>query len=222
MQKQGRLKNWNDDKGFGFIAGEKGQPDLFIHISDFQQCSFRPQINQQITFTPSQDKRGRSRAINAHIAGQNIKAKKNLLKGRSAGIFSIGFSVIFLILVVVLVIVEKLPWIVLYWYLMLSTLLFVLYKSDKQAAKLQYWRTKENTLHILSMIGGWPGALIAQQTLRHKSNKTSFRVIFFITLLVNLAGFGWFFTQQGDVILGFIDASVKVGLAGLIRFLNSF
>ena len=74
---------------------------------------------------------------------------------------------------------------------MLSIVLFALYKTDKQAAKMQHWRTKENTLHILFLLGGWPGALIAQQTLRHKSSKTSFRVFYFLTLLVNLAGFVW-------------------------------
>ncbi|MBY0466151.1 MAG: DUF1294 domain-containing protein [Burkholderiales bacterium] len=41
----------------------------------------------------------------------------------------------------------------------------------------------------LSLVGGRPGALVAQQVLRHKLNKASFRAVFWATGLVNVAGF---------------------------------
>ncbi|MBV1909749.1 MAG: cold shock domain-containing protein [Kangiellaceae bacterium] len=53
MQKQGRLKQWNDKKGFGFISGANGGPDTFIHISAFKDRNFRPLLNQKI-FLPLQ------------------------------------------------------------------------------------------------------------------------------------------------------------------------
>ncbi|MGL5391696.1 MAG: DUF1294 domain-containing protein [Shewanella sp.] len=71
-------------------------------------------------------------------------------------------------------------------YLCLSLLTFIAYAIDKSAAKRGRWRTKESTLHLLALMGGWPGAVIAQQLLRHKSAKTSFRVVFYFTLLANL------------------------------------
>lgn len=221
MQKQGRLKSWNDEKGFGFIANDNGGQDYFIHISAFHQQYQRPKINQQILFTPSKDKQGRYRAIDAHLVGHGVNKKRKTVKERSWGILPVGFSMAFIILVAVLVAVEKLSGIVLYWYLMLSVILFALYKSDKRAAKMKYWRTKENTLHTLSFFGGWPGALIAQQTLRHKSSKTSFRYIYLFTLSANLAGFVWLFTEQGESILGFIDHGVKNGLMTLLGFLKT-
>jgi heme/copper-type cytochrome/quinol oxidase subunit 3 len=46
----------------------------------------------------------------------------------------------------------------------------------------------------LSLVGGWPGALVAQQKLRHKSQKQSFRIVFWITVLLNCAAFSWLFT----------------------------
>ncbi|WP_040500587.1 DUF1294 domain-containing protein, partial [Ideonella sp. B508-1] len=51
------------------------------------------------------------------------------------------------------------------------------------------WRTPESTLHWMGLLCGWPGALLAQQVLRHKTSKTSFIVVFWLTVLVNVVGF---------------------------------
>jgi len=82
----------------------------------------------------------------------------------------------------------KLPWQVLAWYALLSVITFVVYRSDKSAATQREWRTSEQTLHGLAVAGGWPGALIAQRWLRHKSKKASFLAAFAVTVVVNLAG----------------------------------
>ena len=75
------------------------------------------------------------------------------------------------------------------WYLFISLLTFVIYAKDKSAAEKGSWRIPENTLHFLALIGGWPGALLAQQVLRHKSKKQPFRVVFWITVLLNCGAF---------------------------------
>jgi uncharacterized membrane protein YsdA (DUF1294 family) len=74
------------------------------------------------------------------------------------------------------------------------------------------WRTQESTLHLLSLIGGLPGALIAQQTLRHKSKKQSFRFIFWVTVLLNCGTFVWLFTPDGAATLPSLIESVARGL----------
>lgn len=77
-------------------------------------------------------------------------------------------------------------------YLLFSLLTFVIYAIDKHAARRRQWRTPENTLHLLAVLGGWPGAWLAQQTLRHKSSKAGFRWRFWLTVLLNaglLAGY---------------------------------
>lgn len=76
-------------------------------------------------------------------------------------------------------------------YLTLSLLTFIAYAIDKSAAKRGKWRTKESTLHLLALMGGWPGALFAQNLLRHKSVKASFRNIFWLTVVANLAVLGY-------------------------------
>ena len=70
-----------------------------------------------------------------------------------------------------------------------SGIAFVAYAADKAAAAARRWRTPESTLHLLSLIGGWPGALLAQQLLRHKTAKREFRLVFWATVLLNVAGF---------------------------------
>ncbi len=59
-------------------------------------------------------------------------------------------------------------------YFAASLAAFLAYAFDKSAAKGGRWRTSEGTLHLLALAGGWPGALLAQQFLRHKSAKASF------------------------------------------------
>lgn len=76
-------------------------------------------------------------------------------------------------------------------YLTLSLLTFIAYAIDKSAAKRNKWRTKESTLHLLALMGGWPGALFAQNLLRHKSVKASFRNVFWLTVVANLAVLGY-------------------------------
>ena len=68
---------------------------------------------------------------------------------------------------------------------------------DKSAAKRRARRIPESTLHWPSLFGGWPGGVIAQQTLRHKSKKQSFRSVFWMTVVLNVCAFVWMFTPEG-------------------------
>ena len=74
----------------------------------------------------------------------------------------------------------------LFAYASLSAVTYVLYAFDKSAARQKNGRIAERTLHLLALLGGWPGALLAQRRLRHKSVKRSFRIVFWLTVLGNL------------------------------------
>jgi uncharacterized membrane protein YsdA (DUF1294 family) len=74
-------------------------------------------------------------------------------------------------------------------YLLMSTLAFFVYAYDKSAAVRGERRIRERSLLLLSLLCGWPGALIARKWLRHKSSKDSFRLAFRISVLLNIAGF---------------------------------
>lgn len=70
--------------------------------------------------------------------------------------------------------------------LLLSALTYGLYAKDKRAARLGLRRTPEKTLHGLALVGGWPGALLAQARFNHKTQKQPFKAILWLSILVHL------------------------------------
>lgn len=69
----------------------------------------------------------------------------------------------------------------------LSVLTFGVYGADKQAARTGQRRTPENTLHLLALAGGWPGAWAAQRWFRHKTSKARFIAAYRATVWLHLA-----------------------------------
>ncbi len=69
----------------------------------------------------------------------------------------------------------------------MSIVTFVVYGFDKRRAGNGGRRVPERTLHCLALLGGWPGALLAQRQLRHKTKKSSFLIIFWIVVLLHIA-----------------------------------
>lgn len=72
----------------------------------------------------------------------------------------------------------------------MSVLSFTLYGFDKFRATRGGRRIPERTLHILAFLGGWPGALYAQQTFRHKTQKAAFRMMFWLMVIFHCAVVG--------------------------------
>jgi uncharacterized membrane protein YsdA (DUF1294 family) len=89
------------------------------------------------------------------------------------------------------VLVRGVPWWVDALYIGASVLCIAVYGIDKFAARGGHDRVPEAMLLALGIIGGWPGAIVAQQMFRHKTVKRSFRVLFWLTVVVNVAGFAW-------------------------------
>lgn len=97
-------------------------------------------------------------------------------------------------------------------YAMFSMFTYVVYAIDKSSARKGTGRISENTLHFLSLTGGWPGALLAQQVLRHKTRKQSFRFVFWITAVLNCCVFAWLFTSTGASTLRTLTTIVRTAL----------
>ncbi len=72
-------------------------------------------------------------------------------------------------------------------YAAMSVVTFIAYASDKRAARSGRARTSEATLHALEALGGWPGALIAQQLLQHKNAKVGYQMAFWLIVVVHVA-----------------------------------
>ncbi|MFT6915365.1 MAG: uncharacterized membrane protein YsdA (DUF1294 family) [Motiliproteus sp.] len=93
------------------------------------------------------------------------------------------------------------PAILLLLYVLIGMITFLIYWKDKAAAISGKWRVEERTLHIFGLLFGWVGALIAQQRFRHKTHKKGFRLMFWMTVFLNISFIGWLHTDSGGEVL---------------------
>lgn len=192
MRHRGQITRWNDDKGYGFSTPVgNGQP-VFVHVRDFERKSVRPKVGMRIEFELGHDKQGRCCASRVRVEGERaaVSVPGNPLL--------VGLALIGVLGVWAFVWTGKLPALVGIAVLGMSLVTFGAYAMDKSAAKAGRWRTQEQTLHLLALAGGWPGALLAQQWLRHKSSKTSFQAVFWLTVVVHIGALAWLASPAGE------------------------
>ena len=94
--------------------------------------------------------------------------------------------VVFAAALAIACVVLDLAWWVPALYGAASVVAFAAYAFDKSAARRGAPRVSERTLLVLGLVGGWPGALVAQQAFRHKTRKRSFRRAFWTTVVLNV------------------------------------
>jgi len=90
---KGKLKKWNDERGFGFIQPLDGSSDIFLHISELNDATRRPQVNDTIYYYTATDRDGKIRACNAFILGARKKSSsasnssRNLAKSQAFPVY---------------------------------------------------------------------------------------------------------------------------------------
>lgn len=63
MRKEGKITFWNYRKGYGFIEPDEGGDQVFVHIRSFNDRQQRPKLEQLVSYTMSEDNRGRVCAV---------------------------------------------------------------------------------------------------------------------------------------------------------------
>ncbi|WP_339688505.1 cold shock and DUF1294 domain-containing protein [Gimesia maris] len=184
MRSQGKITDWDDEKGFGFISSQNDDSSVFVHISAFSGSARRPQAGDPVSYETAHEENGKVRAENVRFSDQSLTRRL-----RSAP--AVSFTVLFVGFLLVSVYFHRISWLVLAGYFVGSCITFIAYAWDKSAAQRGKWRTAESNLHVLALVGGWPGALAAQRLLRHKSSKQKFLVVYWLTVFLNVAAIGY-------------------------------
>lgn len=199
MRDQGRLVEWFDEKGYGFIQPNDDSKDrVFLHIKDFARQGPRPILGCALEYNVLVDAQGRYRAqqVSYLKASQTQKSRTSKVssikteQGQRWNPMQIA-SVAYIVFLALLVLLGRLSGLVLLLISVMNAASYWFYAQDKEAAKNGQRRVPENTLHLLSFLGGWPAAWLAQQKLRHKTQKQPFRKIYFCTILFNILLILW-------------------------------
>ncbi len=200
----GIVKQWNDEKGFGFIKSDS-TADVFFHISSLRgDC--RPQVGDKVFYLQKKDAQGRLVAEHVRhreltVDEPNIRKRSSTTQSNNTGsqiqnmwlklVFFLGLLILPTLGVSEIFIKQNEPWI-LGLYLSASVITFVLYWLDKKKAGNNSRRIPEARLHFFESLGGWVGALPAQQIFRHKTRKPSYQIVFWlIVVLHQLFWFDW-------------------------------
>lgn len=194
MRIKGKITQWDDAKGFGFIQPMLKGERVFMHIKALQNRTRRAVLGEVVTYSLGKDEQGRLQAQNVTFAGEKHRIRTAKTASKAPLLLVSGFAG----LLTLALFFGKLPLYILAAYALLSVLTYIAYWLDKRKAQAgkSHKRTPESRLQLLALLGGWPGALLAQAYLRHKSQKKPFLVVFWFAVVVNLIALSWMASQQ--------------------------
>lgn len=231
----GSVDHWDDDKGYGFIRTAQGQR-VFFHISSMRGDA-RPQLGEPVLFLLETDDKGRARAQHVRHAKLALDRAAIRRKPRPASAPTVSpepasrakvkparrpsavregavpWAWLALLLVlpalgILKAVASGLGLWLLLGMALASLLALMFYASDKKKARKGDWRVPENTLQLISLLGGWPGALVAQQVFRHKTKMASFQTLFWLIVACHQLAWLDYAFFDGRLVLDLIQAAV--------------
>jgi len=200
LRRSGVLTEWDDERGYGFIVPLGGGRKVFAHVSEYPRSAPRPADGDELSFELGPGANGRTQAVAIEVlrsarqdriaAGDAVErgAAVERRRGRIELLVLLPAAV-FVVLYVLAITVWDAPLWLAVLYPAMSAATFALYLLDKRAAVDRGWRVREATLQAAALLGGWPGAVVAQQVLRHKNRKAAFQSVFWILVTLNLGAF---------------------------------
>lgn len=211
MQRTGTILRFDAERGFGFLRCPQSAADVFFHVRDMDCRAGPPAVGMQVDFEEIHVGGKGPRAMAVRPSGQPAArqgaarpaARPDTTRlARSEGLRAAtsrqpdgptaSLALFWLALALEAALLGwciahgRLPLVALLVGLLLNLVTFWLYWHDKNAAQRQTWRVREDILHLAALAGGWPAAWWAQQLLRHKSRKPSFRSTYAATVAGHL------------------------------------
>ena len=198
MQRLGKVEEWNDERGFGFIAPLELSKDggrAFFHIRDYQQQGRRPEPGELVKYAAQRQADGKWRATQVMRAAQpSAKAKAPSRKPTKPDnpyttrhdLMRTSLVLGYAAFLAWAIAHDLLPFEFTFVPALMSIITFMAYAADKHSAQRGHWRIPEGNLHLMELLCGWPGALLAQRVLHHKTRKASYRAGFWMMVVLNL------------------------------------
>lgn len=205
MQRLGKIHDWNDERGYGFIRPLDASGDderAFFHIRDYQQAGRRPEQGELVKYAATRQNDGRWRASEVRRAAQPVirpgmskpAARPRTRDSVVYGLLQAGLVLAHVAFLAWAIERGKLILEIAFIPIIACIVTYMVYAADKHFAQTNRWRIPEANLHLLELVGGWPGALLAQRVLRHKTRKASYRIVFWLMVVLNiLAMAAWIF-----------------------------
>jgi len=205
MRKTGTVVRWDEARGFGFIRSPGTDADVFFHIRDVK--GVMPSVGLAVHYEEIHvgGKGPRAMAVESVVLAAALSANaaprpKPGSAGQGSGRVRaarapvdrwlkpvLAFGLLWAGVLAWGAHLGRWPhWLLAAWG-SINVLTVLAYWQDKLAAQRGIWRTSEDTLHGLSLLGGWVGARLAQHRLRHKTSKSSFQTTYWLSVVAHVA-----------------------------------
>ncbi len=219
MTKNGSIVRWDATRAFGFIRSADSAGDVFFHVRDYRSTT-PPRKGLAVVFEEihvggkgpramavrkASDPQGadqNTRSGDSRQTARPAQADRSAAAGRSprqgkapspatGASLAYGLMLAWAALLAWGVWTQRLPLWTLAALAALNVVTLWMYAADKNAARTGRWRIPESQLHLLSLLGGWPAAWLAQQSMRHKSSKAEFRAVYWVTIVLHCGALAW-------------------------------
>ena len=184
----GEIIQWQPEKSSGLVKVAQLDEPIIFHLHDVENPQISPQIGKKVTIQAVYDAHAlcwTATKITSEQRQQPMQKQQPISKKSAFSWQGVLFGLVATaVWLLVLAMTER--WLIIPTIFM-SVISFALFAIDKYKVRHQQWRIAESSLHLMDLLGGWCGGLLAMTALHHKIHKKSFLVIFTITVITHIA-----------------------------------